>query len=532
MERREYPEQFNFITLPSNDFNCPVCLSVLQEPFLTTCCGGHFCEGCVQKVKTQFDECPLCKEKPLNAVIDKYFKRQLDQLMIYCPQKECTWTGELGKVNEHLATDQVAGECQYVTVKCPLSCGLEVLRKLLDSHIAEDCPYRSTSCLYCDFEGSHVEVTTQHIDACPNYPCNCPNSCSPTIIKRHEISDHLAECPEQEIPCAFVEMGCTKVMHRKQLQEHLEMSSIEHQLLTCKAFSSMKLEAQQKIEAAEQKIQAAQEKIEAMQQQHQSEITTIREEMAQVESQAGQAEYWVNGFKLMAEEVKKNDWAVYLSRMSELVSSMSPPIAPIIISLPNITNKLSKGIHTRLIHSTPFYTDSQGYKMLLYAKMVYHDSKCVGSLPNNVVVGLCIVKGEHDRSLEWPFHGEATILLFNSKKDDKHRKVVYDFTATQPLHRVTKPVSTKKSAVISSRKDVRHKPYHFKAAHKKVSETLISFAGPSWSLDHRQCKPVESTNGAKFSYDKKDNCFKGDKLYFKVTVKSIHPLAHSLFSFT
>ena len=139
MEHRKFLQQFNFITLPSKDFSCPVCLSVLQEPFLSTCCGGHFCEKCVQKVKEHLDECPLCKERPLNAVIDKYFKRQLDQLMVYCPQKDCKWTGELGKVNEHLAVDRIAGECQYVNVKCPLSCGFEVQRKLLDSHVTEDC---------------------------------------------------------------------------------------------------------------------------------------------------------------------------------------------------------------------------------------------------------------------------------------------------------------------------------------------------------------------------------------------------------
>ena len=205
-------QRFNFITQPSKDFSCPVCLSVLQEPFLTTCCGGHFCDGCVQKVKKHLDECPLCKERPLNAVIDKYFKRQLDQLMVYCPQKECKWTGELGKVNEHLAVDQIAGDCQYVNIKCPLSCGLEAQRKLLDSHVTNDCPYRSVSCLYCDFKGPHVEVTTHHRDLCPNYLCVCPNSCSSPAIMRHKMSDHLTHCPEQEISCTFLEMGCAEVL--------------------------------------------------------------------------------------------------------------------------------------------------------------------------------------------------------------------------------------------------------------------------------------------------------------------------------
>ena len=125
------------------------------------------------------------------------------------------------------------------------------------------------------------------------------------------MSDHLSQRPEQEIPCAFFEMGCAEVMRHKHLQEHLETNIIEHQLLTCKAFSTMKLVTQQKIQA--------------MEQQHQSEIATIREELVQMESKVGQAEYWVNGFKLMAEEVKKKNWTVYLSRMSELISSLSPP---------------------------------------------------------------------------------------------------------------------------------------------------------------------------------------------------------------
>ena len=82
---------------------------------------------------------------------------------------------------------------------------------------------------------------------------------------------------------------------------------------------------------------------------------------------------------MMAEEVKKNNWAIYLSRMSELVSSMSPAIAPVIIKLPNVAkscNELSKANynHSKPSYSTPFYTHTQGCEMLLYAKMVNHNS--------------------------------------------------------------------------------------------------------------------------------------------------------------
>ena len=454
----------------------------------------------------QRNEYPLCKESPLNAVIDKYFKRQVEQLMVYCPQKECKWTGEFGKVNKHLATDQLAGDCQYVTVKCPLSCGQEILRKLLDSHITNDCPYRSASCKYCDFKGSHLVVITQHKDICLNYPCTCPNSCSLGVIKHHKMSDHLAQCPEQEISCSFVEMGCAKVMRRKQLKEHLEMSIVEHQMLTCKAFSTTQLQAQHRMQA--------------MQQQHQLEIAAIRDELARMESKAGQAEYWVNGFKLMAEEVKKNSWTVYLSRMNELVPSMSPGVTPVIIGLPNIT-------HVKHSHSAPFYTHSRGYKILLYAKTVYdNESSMLVNMSVRIKVSLCIVKGEYDESLKWPLQGKATILLLNSQKDDKHRDGVFNFTATrytddhQPVQSIAhKPVRSSKN---KGSKKMQHNPDKFGGNEAMFDAASCSEVGPSRDPYHHQCKPVESVESVEFSYDNNDaaSYFKGDHIYFKVTIET------------
>ena len=366
------------------------------------------------------------------------------------------------------------------------------MRKLLHSHTTDDCPYRSASCQHCDFKGSHLVVTTKHKDICPNYPCTCPNSCSLGIITRHNMSDHLAQCPEQEIRCSYLEMGCAKVMRRKQLQEHLETSNVEHQMLTCKAFSTLQLEMQ------------------AMQQQHQLEIAAIREEL---ESKAGQAEYWVNGFKLMAEEVKKNNWNVYLSRMSELVSSMSPAVTPVIISLRNVT--VSNPLFLNPSHSAPFYTHPRGYKMLLYAKTFYdpHKNSVYGSCGIqdqanlDLIVSLCIVKGEYDESLKWPLQGRATILLLNSQQDDKHREAIYNFTAARYTD------------------DKFHKPTCNKQMYQFFTFFTGSKVGPSCDPYHNQCKPVESTESVKFSFDK-NGCgnnddgsyFKGDHIYFKVTI--------------
>ena len=67
----------------NQEFTCPVCLNILQEPFLTECCGQHLCAGCVANVKRRFKECPVCRHEPLNGMIDKHFRRWLNDKLKY-----------------------------------------------------------------------------------------------------------------------------------------------------------------------------------------------------------------------------------------------------------------------------------------------------------------------------------------------------------------------------------------------------------------------------------------------------------------
>ena len=44
-----------FLTTPPVALTCPVCLLVLKQPHLLSCCGAHICQVCVR-----------CKHKPIN----------------------------------------------------------------------------------------------------------------------------------------------------------------------------------------------------------------------------------------------------------------------------------------------------------------------------------------------------------------------------------------------------------------------------------------------------------------------------------
>ena len=60
-----------FVEQTSKDFDCPICFRFVWNPFLTACCGNHFCYACVKFTKEKSNQCPFCNEKPIIGIIDK-----------------------------------------------------------------------------------------------------------------------------------------------------------------------------------------------------------------------------------------------------------------------------------------------------------------------------------------------------------------------------------------------------------------------------------------------------------------------------
>lgn len=66
------------------DYMCPICCDILQEPYLTECCGQHFCADCIAKAKRRVDRCPYCQTEPLTGMTDKHFNRRLREIYGEC----------------------------------------------------------------------------------------------------------------------------------------------------------------------------------------------------------------------------------------------------------------------------------------------------------------------------------------------------------------------------------------------------------------------------------------------------------------
>ena len=416
-------DQLKFVDTPSDEFNCPICLGVLEEPYLTACCGNHFCEACVEKVKEGANKCSLCQETPLNGIINKSLRRKLNELKVYCMHKEtgCKWVGDLGKLEQHLAIGETDGECQFVVVKCTISdlCEAKILRNVLKSHINNACQYRQFKCEHCGYQSTYLVITTEHYDQCPDYPVLCPNNCSEKSYPHSQLDTHLASCPEQEVDCTFSEMGCKEKVKRRQLQQHLTTNSLQHQLIMCQAYRLQN-----------------------------ETIALLQQDKRKLKEQVAYLTKDLEKVKTVI-PVREVDWPLYLHKMSQNASVC--PIAPIIFELQFKVNKkfTTTGCGFQFFAPTyvspPFYSHHSGYKLQLSAKFVYQDSKfmadylhgylstsrSIANRVNGVVYGiiieLCIVNGEYDTHLKWPFEKRVGVTQLNIHTDDQHHKMDHYF---------------------------------------------------------------------------------------------------------
>ena len=221
--------EYDFVEKPSEDFCCPVTFDLLREPFLTACCGNHLSQEAVTRLQGQ--PCPVCKESNLSTMPDKYFKRRVNEFKIRCPNKSlgCEWVGELGSLDRHLSQNSVEGECQFVTVACPYSCGDSFQRCQLEGHKVNDCPNRPFTCQYCDHKTTYITVTNEHWPNCKQYLLECPNKCGENAIERQHLPKHLEEtCPLQVIKCEFSYAGCEVECQRQRMENHLHRNVEVH----------------------------------------------------------------------------------------------------------------------------------------------------------------------------------------------------------------------------------------------------------------------------------------------------------------
>ena len=151
---------------PPKSLECPLCLLTMRDPHMISCCGNEFCESCIQRVQRDGKPCPLCNEPNFSTLLNKKLVREINALVVRCPQKDqgCEWEGELGQVQQHLNPEAeltFSKGCGYVIMKCTYQCGACLQRRMVQEHEMDICPKRpiemQVASLAKKFETIHVE---------------------------------------------------------------------------------------------------------------------------------------------------------------------------------------------------------------------------------------------------------------------------------------------------------------------------------------------------------------------------------------
>ena len=369
---------------PPTKYVCSICTFVARQPQQTSCCGNIFCKNCLEllKYKCKNFTCPICRCNPLDYFNDRRVEREINALEIYCPNNK----GEIMLPRDEESLSKLKNNennndicqwkgilkeieshlqvCPFHIVPCTNKCGDLILRQELQYHLTKECRERVVNCRYCQEQGAYQVICNSHIETCPGYPVTCSNDGCKQIIKRHFMKNHRDICPKQLIPCRYNDIGCEVLMKREDQSKHDEIYMKMH--------LDMAVDVVRYFETA---------------------IEDIQEEN--------------DAYK-----------ALTLQLQTRLANITVPPKyggLHLVLKLP-----FKKEDNDFVMMSPGFYSSPGGYKMSLH---IYPNGNGTGK-GTHISCFVCLMPGEYDDILEWPFRGEITVELLNQLQDSNHQRNV------------------------------------------------------------------------------------------------------------
>ena len=315
----------------------------------------------------------------------------------------CEWRGKLGEFEQHLnrnpsPENQLDG-CQFVGVECKYVCGWWYRRCNVSVHQIDHCMKRPYSCGYCQVHESTFKYVTQnHYFECPKYPVVCPNVCRRDPFERHEIEYHLKDdCPLAKVSCPLHYAGCEVELLRKDMPEHMK-DTVTHLTLLANVTLSLVKENQEQKDIVGKKNQQIDEM-----------AHELRQKMAASEAETRKS---FAGLRLsMHNKFQAHD------KVDREVQELKTSVQELTfhkLGLP-ISFRVEQDVEDN-VHLPPFYTHSHGYKFCIYV----YPQGCGDGKGTRVSVYTCLMKGQFDDHLKWPFRGEITIQIVNQDGDHDH----------------------------------------------------------------------------------------------------------------
>ena len=400
-----------FVEPPPSSFQseCPVCLLVLKEPSLISCCGHKFCRECIERIKKYKKPCALCNVPDFTFMRERALERSLKDMEVWCSYRKegCEWKGKLGRVEEHLNRDsspenQLNG-CQFVAVECIQKCGEWYLRCHITIHQTQQCKRRPYSCQHCrDYQSTFEDVTEVHYAQCGKYPVACPNDCDVNMIKRQKLESHLREqCPLALVDYTFRFAGCETRLPRKDMPEHTKENIVHLTLLAT---------ATQKLFTENQKLVKENQ---VLQQRMIERDNTFHASLQKLNDSSSVKSFQEIVKKLQITENKVGALKEGVRKeMKQLVNYPGFPVDYYV--------KQTK----KPVYLPAFYSHPHGYRMQLWVSPNGYGA----GRGTHVSILTYILDGPFDDYLEWPFQGEVTIQIVNQVGDYDHVEEIIDFS--------------------------------------------------------------------------------------------------------
>ena len=394
---------YDCVERPPQECVCPVCLLLLRDPVLTACCGNHFCRACVRPIVAQGKSCPLCNERNVSTMLDKFFNRKVLAIRVRCPfaKHGCTWEGELQQVEAH--TNTRTGSCSSIAAPCT-QCKNSIKLSDMGTHKVESCPERQFACEHCNKRGTFRSISEKHWPVCEQFPVCCPNECGEKFLPRVDVSKHLdKECPLTHVKCEFAFAGCQVSTPRKLLSQHLETHTVSHLSMMAKHLKS--LEAELTIKGL--KIQCLETEAgerEARCKELEREVKTLKDSAIESGATAASPE-------------PSTDLSLACSTHDTPANLRCVPVELVLedfFSLKDARNHW---------YSKAFYSRPGGYRMFL---KVYADGYGDGD-GSHVSVYTHLMRGDYDDELSWPFSGVVHIKIDNLPWVKSCTDIVCDF---------------------------------------------------------------------------------------------------------
>jgi hypothetical protein len=115
------------------NLKCPICLTIAEDPWESSCCGHLFCSRCIKLIKSK--KCPICRTKRANFRENSFARILLNNLIVKCPYG-CQLSTPMANLKLHRY------QCEFAIFKCSMrinniKCNFEGNKKESLEHFKE-----------------------------------------------------------------------------------------------------------------------------------------------------------------------------------------------------------------------------------------------------------------------------------------------------------------------------------------------------------------------------------------------------------